>query len=74
MVFHHGKTVAGGHYTAVTYEPAIKGWSLKDDASVTPIDEATFLNYSNNTDKNIMPYFLIYRQRLAYTRNGTDGY
>ena len=74
VVFHHGKNATGGHYTAVTYEQATNSWSLKDDTSVTPIEESTFLNYSIENNKNIMPYFLIYRQRLTFSHNGTDAY
>ncbi|KAK3596874.1 hypothetical protein CHS0354_029053 [Potamilus streckersoni] len=58
VVYHHGKTVTGGHYTTSVFHPALNGWVNLDDSTVRTVPVAQVLKYVPQR----VPYLLYYRR------------
>ncbi len=61
MVYHHGKTATGGHYTSDVFHSGYGGWVRVDDGLLKPIpDDFVLKPGARVTDKNA--YLLFYRR------------
>ncbi|KAL3859381.1 hypothetical protein ACJMK2_009604 [Sinanodonta woodiana] len=58
VVYHHGKTVTGGHYTTSVFHPAVNSWINLDDSTVRTVPVAQVLKYVPPR----VPYLLYYRR------------
>ena len=60
VVYHHGKSATGGHYTTDIYHIGVNGWIHMDDATVRKLPQGrdeTFKHVPNR-----VPYLLYYRR------------
>lgn len=58
VVYHHGKTSTGGHYTTSVFHPGISGWIHIDDSNVKTVFVKDVLKYVPQR----VPYLLYYRR------------
>ena len=58
VVYHHGKTSTGGHYTTSMFHPGINGWVHSDDSTVKTVLVRDVLRYVPQR----VPYLLYYRR------------
>ena len=58
VVYHHGKTSTGGHYTTSVFHPGINGWVHSDDSNVKTVLVRDVLKYVPQR----VPYLLYYRR------------
>lgn len=58
VLFHHGKTASGGHYTTDAYHSGLNGWVRYDDSIVRQIPVSHVLKFVPNR----IPYLLFYRR------------
>ena len=63
VVYHHGKSATGGHYTADVFHPACGGWVRADDNIIRSIPEEFVLKPGGSAGVNKVAYLLIYRRR-----------
>lgn len=59
VVYHHGRTAQGGHYTCDVYNPSSGGWLRMDDNFVKPIPDEAVLKQSSVPK---VAYLLFYRR------------
>ena len=59
VVYHHGKTATGGHYTCDVHHPAAGGWVRADDSLVKLVPEEFVLKTGNQSK---VAYILFYRR------------
>lgn len=58
VVYHHGKTSTGGHYTTSVFHPGINGWVNSDDSTIKTVFVRDVLKYTPQR----VPYLLYYRR------------
>ena len=63
VVYHHGKSATGGHYTADVFHPACSGWVRADDSIIRSIPEDFVLKPGGSAGVHKVAYLLIYRRR-----------
>lgn len=61
VVYHHGKTATGGHYTCDTHHPVCGGWVRTDDSNLKLVPEEHVLKPPAN-QSNKVAYLLFYRR------------
>ena len=67
VVYHHGNTATGGHYTCDVYHPSSGGWLHTDDGNLKLVTEDQVIFKSQSGNK--VAYLLFYvRTDLLKTR------
>ncbi len=61
VVYHHGKTATGGHYTSDVYHSGYRGWIRMDDNLMKPVPE-DFVLTTGSGIQNKNAYLLFYRR------------
>lgn len=62
VVYHHGKTVTGGHYTCDVFHTGSNGWVRIDDSLLRSIPE-DFVRTPGGSMPNKTAYLLFYRRQ-----------
>lgn len=60
VVYHHGKSAVGGHYTCDVRHTGSGGWLRIDDSNVKPVPEEAVLWQSQGSTR--VAYLLFYRR------------
>jgi ubiquitin carboxyl-terminal hydrolase 10 len=60
VVYHHGKSAVGGHYTCDVRHTGIGAWLRIDDSYVKPLPEEAIVRQSQASNK--VAYLLFYRR------------
>ena len=60
VVYHHGKSATGGHYTTDSYHIGVNGWIHMDDATVRKLPQGRDEAFKHVPNR--VPYLLYYRR------------
>ena len=60
VVYHHGKSATGGHYTTDIYHIGVNGWIHMDDATVIKLPQGRDETFKHVPHR--VPYLLYYRR------------
>lgn len=60
VVYHHGKSSVGGHYTCDIHHSGTGGWLRIDDSFIKPVTEDSVLRQSQGSNK--VAYLFFYRR------------
>lgn len=62
VVYHHGRSAQGGHYTCDVHHPPSGGWLRMDDNHIKPVTEEAVLKPSSQQLQCRVAYLLFYRR------------
>lgn len=63
VVYHHGQSAQGGHYTCDVYHSASSKWLRIDDSLITTVAEESVLRSGVQQGHNRVAYLLFYRRQ-----------
>ncbi|CCD24254.1 mRNA-binding ubiquitin-specific protease UBP3 NDAI_0C05950 [Naumovozyma dairenensis CBS 421] len=64
VVYHHGSSPDGGHYTADIYNKDLKKWFMIDDVNITELEDADVVNGGDNGLDTRTAYILMYEKEI----------